>query len=36
MVGQIFNSKINLQYPTKLYSISAHQEYVLFHQLKSC
>ena len=29
MVDQVFNSKANLQHAAKLYSISAHQEYVV-------
>ncbi|RVW36159.1 hypothetical protein CK203_079632 [Vitis vinifera] len=29
MVGQVFNSKADLQHAAKLYSISAHQEYVV-------
>ncbi|RVW12189.1 Serine/threonine-protein phosphatase 7 long form-like [Vitis vinifera] len=29
MVGQVFNSKANLQHAAKLYSITAHQEYVV-------
>ncbi|RVW14224.1 hypothetical protein CK203_096931 [Vitis vinifera] len=29
MVGQVFNSKANLQHAAKLYSISAHQEYIV-------
>ncbi|RVW22504.1 hypothetical protein CK203_107293 [Vitis vinifera] len=29
MVGQVFNSKANLQHAVKLYSISTHQEYVV-------
>ena len=29
MVGQVFNSKTDLQHATKLYSISVHQEYVV-------
>ena len=29
MVGQVFNSKAYLQHVVKLYSISAHQEYVV-------
>ena len=29
MVGQVFNSKADLQHAVKLYSISAHQEYVV-------
>ncbi|RVX00847.1 Serine/threonine-protein phosphatase 7 long form-like [Vitis vinifera] len=29
MVGQVFNSKADLQYAAKLYSISAHQEYIV-------
>ena len=29
MVDQVFNSKENLQHAAKLYSISAHQEYVV-------
>nr|CAN62346.1 hypothetical protein VITISV_006921 [Vitis vinifera] len=29
MVGQVFNSKADLQHAVKLYSISAHQEYIV-------
>ena len=29
MVGQVFNSKADLQHAAKLYSISAHQEYIV-------
>ena len=29
MVGQVFNSKVDLQHAAKLHSISAHQEYVV-------
>ena len=29
MIGQVFNSKADLQHAVKLYSISAHQEYVV-------
>ena len=29
MIGQVFNSKAYLQHAAKLYSISAHQEYVV-------
>ena len=29
MVGQVFNLKADLQHTAKLYSISAHQEYVV-------
>ena len=29
MVGQVFNLKADLQHAVKLYSISAHQEYVV-------
>ena len=29
MVGQVFNLKVDLQHAAKLYSISAHQKYVV-------
>ena len=29
VVGQVFNSKSNLQEATKIYSIKAHQEFVI-------
>ena len=34
MVGQVFNSKADLQYAAKLYSISANQEYVVVSSTK--
>ena len=34
MVDQVFNSKANLQHAAKLYSISAHQEYVVVSSTK--
>ncbi|KAL6313700.1 hypothetical protein AAG906_010118 [Vitis piasezkii] len=36
MVGQVFNSKADLQHAAKLYSISAHQEYVVVSSTKNC
>ncbi|KAL6323695.1 hypothetical protein AAG906_002163 [Vitis piasezkii] len=36
MVGQVFNLKADLQHAAKLYSISAHQEYVVVYQIQSC
>ena len=34
VVGQVFNSKSNLQEATKIYSIKAHQEFVVVGILK--
>ena len=35
-VGQVFSSKVALQDVFKLYSIKAHQKYVVLHLQKNC